>query len=258
MSKIFAIAGVALKEMFRRKDFYVLFIITVLLSLIMASVNFFNEEKIVRYLKELSLLLIWIVSLVIAITSAGRQIPAEREQRTLFPLLAKPVTRSQVLLGKFLGCWLSVGGALLCFYLFFGLLAMTREHEWPILNYIQAISLHWIMLGVVIAFVMLGSLVFTALSSNITISVILTLGILTLGRHLNKIALRQAEPGRSITYTIYYLIPHLELFDVRDLIVHNWPVIPWSSWSLALAYGAMFTAFFMWLACWVFQKKQVN
>src|SRR5438309_805651 len=142
MSKIFAIAGVVLKEMSRRKDFYVLFIITVLLSLVMASVNFFNEEKIVRYLKELSLLLIWIVSLIIAVTTAARQIPTEREQRTLFPLLAKPVTRSQVLLGKFLGCWISVGGALLCFYLFFGLLAMTREHEWPIFNYVQAAGLH--------------------------------------------------------------------------------------------------------------------
>jgi Cu-processing system permease protein len=258
MSKIFAIAGVVLKEMFRRKDFYVLFIITVLLSLIMASVNFFNEEKIVRYLKELSLLLIWIVSLVIAVTSAARQIPSEREQRTLFPLLAKPVTRSQVLVGKFLGCWLSVGGALLCFYLFFGLLAMTREHEWPIFNYIQAGALHWMMLGVVMAFVLFGSLLFTAQSSNITISVILTLSILIIGRHLNKIALRQAEPGRSITYTIYYLIPHLELFDVRDLIVHNWPVIPWNSWTLALAYGGMFTALFLWLACWLFQKKQVT
>src|SRR6478609_4234995 len=129
MSKISAIAGVVLKEMHRRKDFYVLFIITVLLSLIMASVNFFNEEKIVRYLKEISLLLIWVVSLIIAVTTAARQIPAEREARTLFPLLAKPVTRSQVLLGKFFGCWLACGGTLICFYLFFGFLAMSREHS---------------------------------------------------------------------------------------------------------------------------------
>lgn len=258
MTKVCAIAGVVLKEMFRRKDFYVLFIVTVLLSLIMASVNFFNEEKIVRYLKELSLLLIWIVSLVIAVTSAARQVPAEREQRTLFPLLAKPVSRSQVLLGKFLGCWISVGGALLCFYLFFGLLAMTREHEWPVLNYFQAAGLHWMLLGVVIAFVIFGSLVFTAQSSNITISVVIVVGILTMGRHLNKVALHESEPGRTITYTIYYLIPHLELFDVRDLIVHNWPLIPWNSWVLAIGYGGMFTALFMWLACWVFQKKQVN
>ena len=30
---------------------------------------------------------------MIALTAAARQIPAERESRTIFPLLAKPVTR---------------------------------------------------------------------------------------------------------------------------------------------------------------------
>ena len=42
-------------------------------------------------------------SLVIAIGTAARQIPAERENRTIFPLLAKPVSRWQVILGKFFG-----------------------------------------------------------------------------------------------------------------------------------------------------------
>ena len=258
MNKIAAIAGVVLKEFYRRKDFYVLFIITVLISLVMASVNFFNDGKIVRYLKELCLLLIWLSSLVIAVTSAARQIPAEREQRTLFPLLAKPVTRAQVLLGKFFGCWLATGAALFCFYVFFGLLAMSREQEWPVLNYIQAAGLHFMMLGVIIAFVLFGSLIFAAPSSTITISFVVTVAILVLGRHLNKVALQLAEPGRSITYGIYYLIPHLELFDVRDLIIHNWPLIPWSYWALALVYGAFFTGLFMTLGCWAFQRKAVH
>jgi Cu-processing system permease protein len=258
MTKAFAVASVVIREIYRRKDFYVLFIITVLISLIMASVNFFNDDRVVRYLKELCLLLIWTASLVVAITTAARQIPAEREQRTLFPLLAKPVTRAQVFIGKFLGCWLAVGGALLCFYLFFGLLAMSREHTWPLLNYFQAAMLHWVMLGIVIAFVLFGSLVFAAPSSNVTISFVLVLSILVLGRHLNKVALQLSEPVRSIVYGIYYAIPHLELFDVRDLLVHNWPLIPWLSWSLALLYGAFFAALFVWLGCWSFQRKSVN
>jgi Cu-processing system permease protein len=258
MKKVLAIAGIVVKELYRRKDFYVLFIITVLLSLVMASVSFFNDDKIVRYLKELCLLLIWIASLVIAITTAARQIPAEREQRTLLPLLAKPVSRSQVLLGKFTGCWLACGGTLVCFYLFFGLLAMSREHAWPLLNYVQAMTLHWMLLGIVIAFVLFGSLVFAAPSSNTTISFVLVVSILVVGRHLNKVALQFSEPGRTITYTIYYLIPHLELFDVRDLIIHNWPLIPWQYWAAALAYGGFFSALFIWLACWAFQRKPIN
>ena len=37
MKKSFAIAEVVVKELFRRKDFYVLFIITVVLSVLMAG-----------------------------------------------------------------------------------------------------------------------------------------------------------------------------------------------------------------------------
>ena len=105
MNNILAVAGVVIKELYRRKDFYVLFILTVLICLVMASVNFFHDSHIIRYLKEICLLFIWICSLVIAITTTARQIPSERENRTLFPLLAKPLSRTQLLLGKFLGCW---------------------------------------------------------------------------------------------------------------------------------------------------------
>ncbi|HXE41521.1 MAG TPA: hypothetical protein VN516_00755, partial [Candidatus Baltobacteraceae bacterium] len=94
MKIIWAVAGVAIKELYRRKDFYVLFIVTILICLVMGSINIFNDSHIIRYLKELALLLIWISSLVIAITTTARQIPAEKEQRTLLPLLAKPLSRS--------------------------------------------------------------------------------------------------------------------------------------------------------------------
>ena len=71
MNNIFAIATVVLKEMYRRKDFYVLFVLTALLTLVMGSVNIFNDDKVVRYLKEICLLLIWVSSLVIADHHSG-------------------------------------------------------------------------------------------------------------------------------------------------------------------------------------------
>ena len=119
MNTVCALASVVIKELYRRKDFYVLFVMTALITLIMGSVTFFNDPKIVRYVKEVCLLLIWLSALVIAIMTAARQIPSERENRTIFPLLAKPVTRNQVVLGKFGGCWMASGIALVIFYLFF-------------------------------------------------------------------------------------------------------------------------------------------
>src|SRR5882724_6621541 len=123
MNKVLAIAGVVIKELYRRKDFYVLFVMTAVITLLMGSVRFFGDDKIVRYLKDICLLLIWASELVIAIATTARQIPAERENRTIFPLLAKPVTRWHVILGKFAGCWLACGLALVVFYLFFGVIS---------------------------------------------------------------------------------------------------------------------------------------
>ncbi len=258
MNTIWALAKVVVLEMVRRKDFYVLFILTVLLTGTAGSVNLFNDRSIVRYLKEICLLLIWLSGLVIAITCTARQIPAEREQRTIFPLLAKPVTRGQFLLGKFLGCWLATGLALAVFYLFFGLISATREQHWPVLNYLQAAWLHWMMLGVVVAFTLLGSIVFAAPSSNGTICFVVSVGILLLGRHLNKVALDLAQPWQSLLYGVYFVIPHLELFDVRDLIIHNWELIRWEMVALATLYAAAYAAFFLFGAWWVFRRRPLN
>jgi ABC-type transport system involved in multi-copper enzyme maturation permease subunit len=258
LNNIRAVAGVVILELYRRKDFYVLFVLTALLTLVMGSVTFFNERNVIRYLKEICLFLIWVSSLVIAITTTARQIPAEREQRTLFPLLAKPVTRSQVLLGKFLGCWEACGLALLVFYAFFAVVAGAREHHWPMANYFQAVTLHWLMLGVVVAMTLLGSLVFAAPSSTNTIAFVLVTAILLLGRHLNKVALQLAEPLQSLVYAIYFALPHLELFDVRDLIVHNWSPIPWAAWLGAGVYGAVYICLFLALACRVFRRKAIH
>jgi len=258
MNTVTALAGVVIKELYRRKDFYVLFVLTALLTLVLGSVKFFHDDKIVRYLKEMCLLLIWISALIIAIVTTARQIPAERENRTIFPLLAKPVTRAQVIAGKFLGCWLASGIVLLVFYIFFGVISGSREHQWPLLNYFQAMWLQWMMLAIVISFVLFGSIVFAAPSSNNTISFIIVVGILLIGRHLNEVALRQPEPLRTIVYTLYFFIPHLEWYDVRELIAFGQPLIPWQYCALASLYAAFYGAFLLWAAWLVFRRKPLN
>ncbi len=258
MNTVLALSGVVIKEMCRRKDFYVLFVLTAVITLVMGSVNFFGDAKIVRYLKDICLLLIWISALVIAITTTARQIPAERESRTIFPLLAKPVSRGQVILGKFLGCWLACGMALLVFYVFFGVISGSREHEWPFLQYFQAFWLQWTMLGVVVGMVLLGSVVFTAPSSNATILFIVVVGIIALGRHLNQVALQQPEPLGTLVYAVYFLIPHLEWYDVRDLVIYNQHQLGWLDCGLATVYAAAYVAMLLFATGMVFRRKSLN
>jgi ABC-type transport system involved in multi-copper enzyme maturation permease subunit len=258
MNTILALANVVLKEMYRRKDFYVLLFLTAVLTLTLGAVHFFNDDRIARFLKELCLLMIWISALVITITATARQIPAERESRTIFPLLAKPVSRGQVVVGKFLGCWLASGVALVLFYLFLFVISGSKEGTWPVLNYVQALWLQWMGLAVVTALVLFGSVVFTAPSSNVTITFVAVLGLMLVGGHLNIVAVQQSEPVRSLIYTVYFIIPHLEWFDIRDLIINDRPLIPWIYCWLAAIYALAYAGLFMFLAWLVFRRKALT
>jgi len=171
MRAVFTLAHLVILEMVRRKDIYVLFVLTALLTLIAAAANIFDDTRVVRYLKEISLTLIWVSGFVLAVTSAARQIPAEREARTLFTMLAKPVSRWQFIAGKFLGCWLAC-------------------------------------------------------------ATLLTL--------------------------VYFTIPHLELFDIRDLIIHRWPPVPWVFWLGALLYAAAYAGMILTGAWLMFRRRPLN
>jgi len=258
MNNILVITSIVLKELIRRKDAYVLLIITALLTILAGSVHFFGDLKMVRYMKELCLLLVWISSIVIAVTLTARQIHAERESRTLFSLLSKPVSRNEVVLGKFFGCWFACGLALAVFYGFFVVTAASRGEHWRLAEHFQAFWLHWVMLGVIVAMVLFGSLVFTAPSSNATISLVVIVGILMLGRHLGKLALHMSEPTQSVALGIFYTMPHLEFYDLRDLIIHDWPLVKWRAIGLATLYGMAYSAVFLGLACFLFRRKPLT
>jgi ABC-type transport system involved in multi-copper enzyme maturation permease subunit len=259
MNAIGAIAIVVLKEMVRRKDFYVLFVITALITLVMGSVNIFHDESIAGYLKELALLLIWICSLVIAISTAARQLHAEKENRTIFPLLAKPVSRAQLLLGKFVGCWIACGLALFVFYLFLGTVAASREHTLDIGSYFVAMLLHWGALAVVVAMALLGSIIFAAPSSNGTICFVVAFVILWLEQHLNTVALQMGGIPGQITYAIYFLTPRLDwAFDVRQFLIFHDSMPGFLFCSGAILFYAAYAAMLL-LAAWLlFRRRALN
>ncbi|HAV61268.1 MAG TPA: hypothetical protein DCY13_02770 [Verrucomicrobiales bacterium] len=256
-NNILAISSIVIKELYRRKDFYVLFILTVLITVLAGSANFFNDPRIVGWLKELSLTLIWLSSLVIAINTAARQIPAERESRTIFPLLAKPVTRADVMAGKFLGCWLACGIALLVFYLFFGIVVSAKGGRLFTGDLVLAVWLHWMLLGMVIALSLWGSLLFTSVAANVTICFVIVVGLLFIGFHLGKVARQQPEPFQTIVMIVYNILPQFGFFDTRQMLIHgsHLKIVPV---LLATLYAWAYTAFFLtggWLA---FRRRALN
>jgi hypothetical protein len=59
-------------------------------------------------------------------------------------------------------------------------------------------------------------------------------------------------------YALYYLIPHLEWYDVRDFVIYNRPLIGWVDCALASLYGAVYSGLLLFATWLLFRRKPLN
>lgn len=107
LESILLVGRTVLLETIRRKEFYVLgifsllFIIGVLITRFVGIAN----ASTASFLLNLGITFALAGAQILTLLTGARQVPNEIETRTLYPLLAKPVRRSDYLLGKWLATW---------------------------------------------------------------------------------------------------------------------------------------------------------
>jgi ABC-type transport system involved in multi-copper enzyme maturation permease subunit len=254
MGRIWVIARTVWLEMLRRKDVYVLLILLGVLLYALLSVNIFGLGTTVRYVTDLGLLLVWLFSLVLTVGVSCRQLPNEEKQGTIYPLLAKPLTREELLIGKWIGAWVSVSLATTLFYISVATVVKLRgsTFEWGALG--QAWVLHIVSLGALAALSI-------ALSTRFTYGAAASLSYVVIGASLVLVPrapamLVEARGIQSIALLIvYYLFPHFELFDMRLRVVHGWGTISLSTFFILICYGVILSLLFMFLAWAGYRNK---
>jgi ABC-type transport system involved in multi-copper enzyme maturation permease subunit len=104
-------------DLLRRKDMYVMGILMGLyvVGAIVVRVMGVQSVQTAKFLMSLGLTLSQILTALLLAVLCARAFPEEFERRTLMTLLAKPISRSQLVLGKALGCFAPAMG---CFVLF--------------------------------------------------------------------------------------------------------------------------------------------
>lgn len=101
--KVAAIAQVTAKEGISQPLFYVILAVGVFALILFPFVSYNTFGEDVKMLKAEGLTLIKVLAIVLALWTASVSIADEIEGRTALTLLSKPVARTQLILGKFLG-----------------------------------------------------------------------------------------------------------------------------------------------------------
>ncbi|MDD5438690.1 MAG: ABC transporter permease subunit [Candidatus Omnitrophica bacterium] len=241
MRTIAVIAAGVLKELVRRKDLYLIGALLIIVITYSAYASFGGQTGFQRYFKEIGITLTYIFSVVIAVTFASRQIPQEVESKTIYPILAHPVTRMEFILGKFFGVW---GISCLSFTVFYGIfigsIIIHGDRATPGLLLLEGYILHAFLLSFFVALTILLSL-FLSTAANTVIAIIIYFGTNWFG----------------ITLPGYILLPHPELFDIKEKIIHTRDIVP--AWVLLflICYAIMYTALFLGTTCLVFRRRDL-
>ena len=254
LSRVAVIAQVIWRELIRRKDLYVLLILLAVMLGYLLSLEFFGSSSAVRYMLETGLLLAWLFSWILAINLTARQLPNEERRGTIFPLLAKPITRAELLAGKWLGGWTAACAGTVLFYLGVVVVALVRGAHISPAVMIQGFLLHAGLLAMLAALAVALS---TRLNSDAatTLSYVIAVVCFLLVPKIPEMMVQAEGASRSFLGALYWALPHFEFFDLRRRIVHDWGMAPWSIALASLLYAALWTGILLGLGWFGYRKK---
>jgi ABC-type transport system involved in multi-copper enzyme maturation permease subunit len=257
MIRIWALACQVWLEMLRRKDVYVLFVLLAALLAALVSLDVFGLGSAVGYVTGVGLLAAWVLGWILVVSVSTRLLPQEETRGTVYALLAKPVSRLEVLAGKWLGAWAVSVAATLAFYLVVWGVVAWRGGRLEGVTLAQAVLLHAGALGVLAA---IGLAFSTRMAADAaaTLTYVLTGAAFLVVPRVPAMVMHTRGLDGTLLLALYYALPHLELFDLRRRLVHDWGPAPWTVVLLVLVYGLVVTALVLILGWLGYRRKRFS
>jgi Cu-processing system permease protein len=252
MRSIIVIALNTFRENLRDKILYSLLIFAALLmgaSILLGALTIAEQEKIIA---DMGLASINVIGVIIAIFVGIGLVSKEIERRTIYTILAKPISRSQFILGKYLGLVITLGiNLVIMFDVFVFTLWMTQVPITMVL--VQAVALMMVEFLVVTA-----TALFFSTFSTPSLSAALTLGLYFIG-HLTSDLKALAEKSSSevtkaVMTALYYLCPNLEVLNIKGQAVSG-VSLAWSYQVSATLYGLLYASLLLAGAAAIFQRR---
>lgn len=268
MKPLFPIAVITFKEGIRNRAIYGISII----ALLMLVVNFLISQIIMRDVGkvavDIALSTVSFSGLLLVFFVGINLMAKDLDRKTIYMVLARPISRAQYMVGKFLGMvgLIVVSNVILGAFAAASLFMLNRIYP----NYFQRFS--WPMVILALAFIVLMLILLSALSflfasftSTSFIALVLTIVSYLIGNSINDVkALVEAPQAVGINpspvtvkvvQVAYYLFPNLSFFDIKTQAAHGLALSPaYVCWTVI--YGLVYTCLVIAIACLVFSRRE--
>jgi Cu-processing system permease protein len=254
LSVILGIALNSWKQMVRDRIFYVVLIVACLMlgfSYLLATLTIVESRKI---LLDFGFSAVSIASGMTAVYIGIVSVAREIEQRTIYTIVSKPISRTTYLLGKFLGSLMVVGATHLLLSLNVAMILWLMGEAIPH-GFTACLFLVFLESAILLGFAFLcSSFTSSMLSAGITAAFFL------IGRSNSSfqvMAEKALTSGtRGLAKALYYISPNLERFNIRDVVAYERP-FPHEMLGIGLLYAAAYILVCITASCIIIQKRDL-
>jgi len=263
--KIGLIAYHVFKESVRDKVLYNLVLFAVLLIATSYLLGQLTAGQEVKIIKDLGLAASAVFGLFIAVFIGIGLVSKEVERRSIYSLLAKPISRPAFILGKYAGLVLTLAVNLsimaLAIYAVLGYMwwmstpTSRAALEAPALDpaLLQALLMIFVQLALVTAI----AVFFSSFSSPI-LSAVFTFGLYVVG-HFNADlrnfeAVVDSRPAAWLARALYYGLPNFAALDIKAQVVHGQAAAT-GHLLLTATYAVLYIAALLAGAVWIFSRR---
>ncbi len=252
MRTIFIIAKNTMREAVRDKILYAIVGFAALFILSSIFIAQLSRGDLVP-VKSFGLAGIYIFGLIATIFLGSSIIYKEIERRTLYFILSKPVSRAQIIIGKFLGLLTAVALITLVMAIIYEGVVFYQSGSFDYAG-LLAVLFQIMEEAIFIALLIFLSSMVAPLTSTICAIIVLFIG------HITTSALAEAKLVGGISYRffafIYYVFPNLNKFDLRNLAIHNIP-LPKGLGIIAFGYALLYSGALLYCAHLLFKRREL-
>jgi ABC-type transport system involved in multi-copper enzyme maturation permease subunit len=260
-----AIAVNVFRESVRDKVLYNLVLFAVLLTGSSYLIGQLTAGQDVKIIKDLGLSATSLFGLFIAVFIGIGLVSKEVERRSIYSLLAKPIDRHQIVIGKYCGLalTLAVNVAVMAAALYVVLAYMMRSAPPAVRAAWDAPALDPALLEAV-ALILVELLLVTAVAlffstfSTPMLSAAFTFGLYIVGHFSSDLRNFQqvvdSAAAARVARALYWVLPNLAQFDVKADVVHGVRV-PLGYIAVTAGYGAVYIAMLLTIAVLIFSRR---
>ncbi len=258
MTIVSTLALVTVREALRRKlavNLLVFALALVSASFIISTLTFGEQYRVIV---SIALSTMEVFGTLIAAFLGASLVAGDVERRTVFPIVAKPVSRSQYVVGRYLGLVttttlnLLVMGAVFVAVLASYTRGLAFVPQTPLFATLGALALQLAMIAAVAVF-------FSSFTSA-TLASIFTLSLVVAGHVASDLVRYWAKQGDLAGWVgkaLYVVVPNLEALNLKEAMVYK-DALPAGTTALSFAYGALYSTGVVAAAAAVFTRRDLR